>query len=100
MSIENELKEVYTFAEAAKLYGLTDGSTLRKAVQNGRFKEDEIKKVGTTWVVTKSAMDRLYDNQKKKGIADKIASAKKKAAEQGKSKDKGIKKIIKGKGDL
>jgi len=79
MSIDKEFSELYTFSEAAKMYGLTDGSTLRKAVQKGRFKEGEIKKVGTTWVVTKAAMDRLYGN--KKDITSRIKDAKKKAAE-------------------
>lgn len=89
MNIDNELKEVLTFTEAAKEYKLKDGSTLRKAVQNGRFFENEIKKVGTTWVVTKAAMDRLYgdkqklDEEKKPGIAGRIAAAKQKAADQG-----------------
>lgn len=85
MSIDNDLKQLYTFAEAAKLYGLADASTLRKAVQNGRFNEDEIKKIGTTWIVTKAGMDRLYSKETKKDIAQRIVDAKKKASEQGKN---------------
>jgi len=34
MSIDKNFSELYTFSEATKMYGLTDGSTLRKAVQN------------------------------------------------------------------
>ena len=45
MSIDKKFSELYTFSEATKMYGLTDGSTLRKAVQRGRFKEGEIKKL-------------------------------------------------------
>ena len=74
------------------MYGLADGSTLRKAVQ-GRFKREI--KVGTTWVVTKAAMDRLYGN--KKDITSRIKDAKKKAAEQStpnKSKAKNAQKEL------
>lgn len=96
MSIDKDFQELYTFSEATKKYGLTDGSTLRKAVQRGRFQEGEIKKVGTTWVVTKAAMDRLYGDYKK-DISSRIKDAKKKAAEQnpkGKSNVKNVQKEL------
>jgi len=54
-----DLKEVYTFAEASELWGLSE-STLRRAQHSGRFKEGETKKSGGTWIVTRAAMERLY----------------------------------------
>jgi hypothetical protein len=53
------LSEVYTFAEACKLWGLGE-STLRKANLDERFQEGEIRQSGSTWLVTKHAMERLY----------------------------------------
>lgn len=51
--------EVFTFAEACKLWGLGE-STLRKANLDGRFQEGEVRQSGSTWLVTKQAMERLY----------------------------------------
>lgn len=56
---------IYSFAEATKLWGLKD-STLRKAVATGKLIEDEdCKKFGSVWIVTKEAMEREYGKQKK-----------------------------------
>ena len=59
-----DLKEVYTFAEASELWGLSE-STLRRAQHGGRFKEGETKKSGGTWLVTRAAMERLYGENDK-----------------------------------
>ena len=61
------LDEVYTFSEAAEIWGL-DKSTLRKAVVNGRFKEGiDYRKAGGTNVITREAMIREYGEPKKRG---------------------------------
>ncbi len=52
-----------TFAEASKLWGLSD-STLRKAKHDGRFEDGEIRQSGGVWLVTRSAMERLYGELK------------------------------------
>lgn len=51
---------LYSFAEATKLWNLKD-STLRKAIQYGKFEESkDVKKFGRDWVVTIEAMEREY----------------------------------------
>jgi hypothetical protein len=54
------LTYVYTFAEAAQKWGLSDGSVLRNAVRQGRFKDGGYRQSGATWLVTKLAMERVY----------------------------------------
>lgn len=56
---ENPLKQVMTFAEATKRWGLGH-STLREAAKHSRFLPGEIRKSGGTWLVTEEAMKRLY----------------------------------------
>ena len=58
----NLLETVLTFGEACERWNL-GSSTLRKAQQDSRFHEGEIRKSGGTWLVTKSAMERLYGDQ-------------------------------------
>lgn len=60
----DSLSGVYTFAEAAELYGISDGSVLRNAQIDGRFLEGETRKSGKVWLVTKTAMERLYGEKK------------------------------------
>lgn len=55
----NILDKVLTFSEAQKLYNLSP-STLSKNVEYGRYLNGEIKKSGSTWLITSDAMDRLY----------------------------------------
>lgn len=50
---------IYTFSEAAELWKLGE-STLRKARFDGRFQDGEIRQSGSTWLVTRQAMERLY----------------------------------------
>ena len=54
------LDDVYTLAEAAQKWGLSDGSVLRNAIRQGRFREDEYRQSGATWLITKPAMVRVY----------------------------------------
>ena len=55
---------VMTFPEACKRWNLGE-STLRKAALNGRFLESEVRKSGKSWLVTYSAMKRLYGEERK-----------------------------------
>lgn len=55
-----DLTQVLTFSEAAEKWGLAGGNTLRKAVERKRFKEDEIRKSGDTWLTTYEAMVRVF----------------------------------------
>lgn len=54
------LDTIYTFTEAAEKWGLSDGSVLRNAVRRGFFKAGEYRQSGSTWLITKSAMERVY----------------------------------------
>jgi len=46
-------------AEAASLYE-KDPSTLRNAIRREVFLPEEVKQSGSTWLVTKAGMDRVY----------------------------------------
>lgn len=54
-----------TFPEACKRWNLGE-STLRKAARSGRFLENEARKSEKTWLVTHSAMERLYGKEPEK----------------------------------
>lgn len=56
---DNIIFEVLTFAEASELWGLGDG-TLRHAAARGTFTDKEVRKSGSTWLITKNAMERVY----------------------------------------
>lgn len=56
----NELDSVMTLSEAAKKWGLSNGSTIRKAIERGKFQTNEIKHAGDVWVTTYSAMERVF----------------------------------------
>lgn len=54
------LNNVMTFSEAAKKWGITD-SALRKVVNTNKLQERvDYRKSGNTWIITKSAMIKLY----------------------------------------
>jgi hypothetical protein len=59
------IESVMTFPEACKRWNLGE-STLRKAALSGRFLESEIRKSGKSWLVTHSAMKRLYGEERKR----------------------------------
>ena len=53
------LDSVLSLQEAAELYG-KDDSTLRKAIADGRFSPNEYRKTGRNYIITKSALERVY----------------------------------------
>ena len=56
------IQKVMTFPEACRRWNLGE-STLRKAARCGRFLENEVRKSGKSWLVTHSAMERLYGKE-------------------------------------
>lgn len=55
----SSFKGLYTFAEVANLYNI-DQSTLRHNI-GIRFKEDEdVKKMGKTWIIREEALKREF----------------------------------------
>ncbi|MGL4772503.1 MAG: helix-turn-helix domain-containing protein, partial [Clostridium sp.] len=58
------LEEILTLSEAAKKWGLSDGSTIRKAIERGKFKPNEIKQAGAVWVTTYKSMTRVFGEEK------------------------------------
>lgn len=68
--MENQLSQVLTINEAAELYGISQ-NTLKSACagQHGfppRFTQDECRKSGWCWLVTRAGMERLYGPAKKR----------------------------------
>src|SRR5699024_662338 len=59
----NPLYQVYTFQEAAELWGLGE-STLRSRAYRDDFLPGETRKSGDTWLVTDEAMRRIYGSSK------------------------------------
>lgn len=59
------IKDIFTASEAARLWQL-DESTVKKACQQGRFTEDEARKSGGTWIVTRDGMERVYSRKEKR----------------------------------
>ena len=62
--ISNNLNSVMTLTEAAKKWGLANGSTIRKAIERGKFEQEEIKQSGDVWITTYSAMERVFGSIK------------------------------------
>lgn len=65
----NPLYEVMTAAEAAELWGLSP-ITVRQACSGykkaaPRFTEEEIRKAAGTWLITRTAMERVFGPQPK-----------------------------------
>ncbi len=55
-----DLSTIMTLSEAAKKWNLSDGSTIRKAIERKKFQKNEIKLAGDIWIVTYSAMERVF----------------------------------------
>lgn len=58
------LEDVLSLQEAADMWGLDD-STLRHGIARGRFEEGEYRKTGRNYILKKSAMERVYGEEKK-----------------------------------
>ena len=57
--------KLVSLKEAAELYGREE-STLRRAIQNKLLIDGvDCKKFGTTWVILRSAMERVYVLERK-----------------------------------
>ena len=56
------LDQVLTFSEAQILYDLSP-STLLKNIDYNRYLDGEVKKSGSTWLITTKAMERLYGSK-------------------------------------
>lgn len=55
------LDDVLSVKEAAKLWELSDGNIVRKAIERGNFVEGEVRKSEATWLISYPAMQRLYE---------------------------------------
>ena len=55
-------KREITFKEASEKFGVA-ASTLRHRQRDGRFEDGDTRKSGNTWLVTESAMQRLYGKE-------------------------------------
>lgn len=57
------INEVMTFSEVAEIYNISK-STLRKNVDKGKYLKGEIRQSKSTWLITRTAVKRLYDKFK------------------------------------
>ena len=65
---------LYTFGEAAKIYGLDD-SCLRKRVARGKFViGKDVKKMGATWIITEQALVSNFGGEKWEEYKNNILS--------------------------
>ena len=53
------LQEILTVAEAAAEWGIEE-EALRRACQRGAFRENEVRKSGQTWLLTRAGMERRF----------------------------------------
>ncbi|MCU6793326.1 helix-turn-helix domain-containing protein [Paenibacillus sp. WQ 127069] len=59
-STELTINEVFSLTEAAAYWGLTDGATIRKAIERNKFREGEQRKSDSVNLVTYPAMQRVF----------------------------------------
>ena len=60
--IDFSIDDVFTFSEATEKYNLYK-TTLRKNVDYGRYLPGEVRQSKGTWLITKTALERLYGNK-------------------------------------
>ena len=59
--MENVLNEVFTLKEASQLYRLGESTLRATTIKSKRLIEGiDFRKSGSTWLISKAAMDRLY----------------------------------------
>ena len=62
--VKGSFEGLYTFLEVAKIYGIDD-SCLRKQVARDKFViDEEVKKMGRTWIITEQAMVKNFGTLK------------------------------------
>jgi hypothetical protein len=54
-----KLNDVLTGPEAAKLWGLGE-STVRNAAAAGKFNDNEARRAGKNWLITRQGMERVF----------------------------------------
>lgn len=54
------LDMIMSLSEAAEKWRLADGSSIRKAIERGKFKHNEVKRCGSVWIITYPAMQRVF----------------------------------------
>ena len=85
---------LYTFMEVAKIYGMDD-SSLRKQFARDKFVIDEdIKKMGRTWIITEQAMVKNFGTLKFEEYKKKEAKKKKVNTQNIKQKTTGSRKKV------
>ncbi|MFC4403001.1 helix-turn-helix domain-containing protein [Gracilibacillus xinjiangensis] len=57
MSLDN----VLSIKEAAEIWNLSDGNIIRKAIDRGNFQDGEVRKSGSTWLISYAGMQRMYE---------------------------------------
>lgn len=67
MAEDIDLKKVLTLNEAAGRWRLADGASIRKAIERKRFKEYEIRKSGSIWLISIYGMERVFGPEPKGG---------------------------------
>lgn len=58
------LELVMSLSEAAEKWGLSDGSSIRKAIERKKFRDTEVKCSGSIWLVTYQGMQRVFGQVK------------------------------------
>jgi hypothetical protein len=59
LDLENPLWEVVTTKEAAQEWGVAD-ATIRQYILEGKFRPDEVRKSGGTWLIKRGALWRVF----------------------------------------
>lgn len=60
-----DLSRILTMSYAAQLWGLGDGSTIRKRIKKGAFRDGEVILSGHIWLTTYDAMRRVFGHEPK-----------------------------------
>jgi len=55
----NPLNEVFTCPEAAKLFNTTEDK-VKRLCRNGVFTQDEARRAGKYWLVTRKGLERIF----------------------------------------
>lgn len=64
------LDQVMTLSEAADKWGFSDGATIRKAIERGKFQDHQIKRSGRVWLLTYDAMEKVFGQPQAPGTVN------------------------------